>query len=404
LELIRLYTSIFFAKKQKRISVAIRAKKNQQYSITFVKLLRKFMITKTYTYVSFYFTENDFDFQKEFEGDLAYFCKSQPDVNLETYLTQLVALKHLIVQEKVDRIAVFHTLLYDHQCNTEFSPAVVALLHELKANFCISTDRVGQTSLYHTLDKMRKRPGMYLGEATITALSNFISGFYEGCNYQIPDSPSFEGFNDFVGKYYGKHTTAGWKNLILAGHYGNEAEAITQFYELLDEFRLNENRPSSRAIVFKLLQMSYVDFRAETLILNSEILNKNEISENEISELKQQLTKINRIADMLHNVPFQLTNAVQSNKLHYYDGILQDIFEQANVNKGLFELIDKNIPTANFYKYELLQNTGTNILTCQKSEHLLPEITLKAQSKLLKTFFAINNEKANEVKQTFLNK
>ncbi len=167
------------------------------------------MITKTFTYISFIFEENDFKFQRILEGELAYFCKSEQDVDLENYLTKLWSLKPKIEENKVEQIALFHTLFYDYQCNTEFSPRVIELLHQLEATFCITTQRIGETNLYQTLDKMRERPGMYLGEATLTALSHFISGFYEGCNYEAEEQPSFDGFNDFVGNYYGKYTTEG---------------------------------------------------------------------------------------------------------------------------------------------------------------------------------------------------
>jgi Asp-tRNA(Asn)/Glu-tRNA(Gln) amidotransferase C subunit len=247
---------------------------------------------------------------------------------------------------------------------------------------------------------MRSKPAMYLGENTLTALSSFISGFYEGCNYENTDNPSFDSFNDFVGEYYGKYTTAGWKNLILADHYGNEAEAIIRFYEILDEFRLEENKPSARKIVMRLLQLSYIDFRGTSQSLNTGILSKNEVSDSEAAEIKQQLTKINRISDMLHNVPFQLTNAMISNQLHHFEDILKDIFERANGNNGLFQLIQNNIPESKFYEYEIWQGSETTTLI--KSNHPEKEKALELNQKLINTFLAINDEKAKEVKDAFL--
>ena len=112
----------------------------------------------------------------------------------------------------------------------EFSPKITALLTDLKATFCVTAqNNVAQNDLYLMLDKMRERPGMYLGTTSITLMGAFIDGFRAANNYETSETPSFDNFNDFVGNFYGKHTTAGWKNLILADHFGNEIEALTRF-------------------------------------------------------------------------------------------------------------------------------------------------------------------------------
>ncbi len=339
------------------------------------------MITKTFTYVSFRFNENGFEFQKKFEGELAYFCETQMDVNFEEYLQKLIILKPIIETHKVESLAIFHTLFYDYQCNTEFSPKVMALINELNATFCITTEQVGTISLYQTLDKMRERPAMYMGEATLTALSHFISGFYEGCNFETNESPPFSGFNNFVGNYYGKYTTAGWKNLILADHFGNELEALKRFYELLDAFRLDENRPSSRAILFRLLHVALLDFRAE-------------------DEHKRQ----SQIADLLHHVSNQLHTAVYSSYIFEFDHILQDVFDRARGNVYLHEWIKGNAPKTEYYEYELWHGLDGEALvtTCLKSSHPQKTTILDKNEKLIATFFAINIEKANEAKEAFL--
>jgi hypothetical protein len=238
-------------------------------------------------------------------------------------------------------------------------------------------------NLYDSLEKMRERPGMYLGEASITRLEAFIAGFYEGSNYKIAESPSFEGFNDFVGKFYGKYTTAGWKNLILSDHYGNEHEALIRFYELLDEFRENPNKPNSRAIILRLLHVAMLDFRAE----------------DDHQRQKQ-------IADLLHHVSNQLGGAIYGGLLVWYDNILQDIFERARGNKYLHHWIKSNAPTTEFFEYDLWSGSDEKVVitTVILSNHQQKERVLDPCEQLKETFFAINNVKANEVKETFQEK
>jgi hypothetical protein len=343
------------------------------------------MITKTYTYCHFYVTESsDFEYIKTFENDLKAFTDTQEDVNLENYLEELLTQKPFLDKEVITRIAVFHTLMYDYQCNTEFSSKVMSLMKDLNATFCISADlnsgNPRKVKLYDLLESLRKRPGMYLGSASITLLKAFLDGygtFYEQIDY---GNPSFDGFNDFVGKFYGKHTTAGWKNLILADHYGNEKEALDRFFVLLDEFKENTTKPDSRAIILRLMHVAMLDFRAE----------------DDHQRQKQ-------IADLLHHVSNQLGNAIYGGIIDWYDNILQDIFERANGNEYLHNWIKSNAPSTVQFEYELWSgNDGKVVITTViPSNHQQKNIVIDSCEKLIKTFFAINHHKAKEVKEAF---
>jgi hypothetical protein len=200
------------------------------------------MITQTYTYASFYYSDENYGkIQKTYTNALHDFTETQIDVNLEVFLTNLKSHQNLIDEAKVESIAIFRTLFYKNQCNTEFSPKVIELLNSLNATFCITTQILTERyNLYDVLNKMRERPAMYLGNISITRLEAFINGFLYAQNGETQEKPSFNGFNDFVDKYYNNFDVAGWRNKILADHYGNQEEAITQFYKLLDEFRLNK--------------------------------------------------------------------------------------------------------------------------------------------------------------------
>jgi hypothetical protein len=106
------------------------------------------MITTTYTYITFWSKD---DTKKaainRLEKQLSEFTETQTDVNFEDFLTRFLEKKPLLDAIGIEKIAIFHTLLYDNQCNTEFSPKVVDLIQKIGATFCISTDRIGSDDL-----------------------------------------------------------------------------------------------------------------------------------------------------------------------------------------------------------------------------------------------------------------
>lgn len=99
--------------------------------------------------------------------------------------------------------------------------------------------------IYRMLDKLRKRPGVWLGKPDITKLNTFISGYYNAlwdldvyANKTTLFPLDFWFMHEFVKnktKSYG--SSAGWANLILEECKGNEIEAIERFFEYLYEFR-----------------------------------------------------------------------------------------------------------------------------------------------------------------------
>ena len=118
-------------------------------------------------------------------------------------------------------------------------------------------------SIYELLEMIRQKPGMYLGQRSLTALRGFISGYYFGReeNDMLVEEeiPPFRQFHDWVARYYKWYeSTAGWKNIILR-EVGDEAKACDVFFELLELFKqrfpvvkhrvfLNQNHKSTGAI------------------------------------------------------------------------------------------------------------------------------------------------------------
>jgi hypothetical protein len=331
------------------------------------------MITETITWSFFY--KGDTQLTAEDLG-----IKEDQNSDLETYLKALKKHKKRLDTEGVTRIAVYHTLMYEGQCNTEFSPKILALLQELNATFCLTAQSVSTVkNLYDVLDKIRERPSMYTGEHSLTAIYHFINGFYMACDNDTSETPSFDGFNDFVGRFYGKYTTAGWKNLILSDHYGNETEAVSRFYELLDEYRAGEIKYNSRAIVLKLLNAGLADLAT-------------------ITDHKQDLI------NLLQIISSQMNTAIYGKLIVWFDTILEDVFALARDNEFLHNWIKTHAPQTDFYEHELWSGSDgkVTVTTLIPSNHKQKDYVLDAYEVLIKRFFTMNLEKAKEVKEAFL--
>ncbi|MDZ7879656.1 MAG: hypothetical protein U5L45_18405 [Saprospiraceae bacterium] len=64
------------------------------------------------------------------------------DLPLKAYLQDLKRQKKRFTDGDVTHIAVYHTVFYEGQCNTEFDPEIISLLHNLKATFCVTCQSV----------------------------------------------------------------------------------------------------------------------------------------------------------------------------------------------------------------------------------------------------------------------
>ena len=99
---------------------------------------------------------------------------------------------------------------------------------------------------YSLIETIRKRPGMYLGSKSITALMNFIHGYqFAMCERREFDDASTDLFpldfwfmHEYTALLYGFYeSTAGWRNHILQNCGGDEEKALFRFFELFDEFK-----------------------------------------------------------------------------------------------------------------------------------------------------------------------
>lgn len=105
------------------------------------------------------------------------------------------------------------------------------------------------------LETIRKRPGLYLGECSLSALYHaiagyelalFVHGIKNDVSVRLPDD-----FNDWVAyRLHYKESTSGWKRMIL-GAGGDEVTAFTRFFELLDQHAARKSRVVAKVVGLK---------------------------------------------------------------------------------------------------------------------------------------------------------
>jgi hypothetical protein len=102
-------------------------------------------------------------------------------------------------------------------------------------------------TIYELLDIVRKKPGLFIGEPSLTALRGFIDGFRYALSsvsnpFEVEDPPFTKGFDDWIAARFGfRESTSGWKNMLLSS-LDAEAAAFERFFIELDEYRRDKGR------------------------------------------------------------------------------------------------------------------------------------------------------------------
>ena len=92
-------------------------------------------------------------------------------------------------------------------------------------------------SLLELLGSIRARPGLFLGQESITALAAFIDGFLYALERDGGESGSFlSEFQAWVSRKYRISTVHRWSE-ILRFYEVEEPKAFRRFFVLLEEFR-----------------------------------------------------------------------------------------------------------------------------------------------------------------------
>jgi hypothetical protein len=92
---------------------------------------------------------------------------------------------------------------------------------------------------FDLLQRIKQRPGMYLGKCSITRLRAFLDG-YETARAELgfPDTEQqqqLDGFQEWIQERYKITSTHGWDSIILFFSV-DEKDALDKFFKLLEEF------------------------------------------------------------------------------------------------------------------------------------------------------------------------
>lgn len=94
--------------------------------------------------------------------------------------------------------------------------------------------------LYELLDKIKKRPGMFLGTPSIIRLNMLLTGYslarLELGLEETKEEQEFSRFQEWIEEKYQSKSTEGWDTLILKNSE-NEKDAFRQFFVLYDKFK-----------------------------------------------------------------------------------------------------------------------------------------------------------------------
>jgi len=89
------------------------------------------------------------------------------------------------------------------------------------------------------LGKIRQRPGMYLGEAKISKLLNFIVGYVMGYFLAKGKNDEYFGDNGFLEWFHKKYNvkqTSYWQTPFLEEADSDEAKALVLYFKYLEEY------------------------------------------------------------------------------------------------------------------------------------------------------------------------
>lgn len=97
------------------------------------------------------------------------------------------------------------------------------------------------SGMFEILEKIRTRPGMYIGHASVSDLFMFLVGYKTakrelGIELSQEEKEFAEHFHDWVQQRFNVRTNNSWAKIILL-FTRDEKDAFECFYKLLDEFK-----------------------------------------------------------------------------------------------------------------------------------------------------------------------
>ena len=98
--------------------------------------------------------------------------------------------------------------------------------------------------LYDLLQRIKERPGMYLGKRSIIRLSMLLTGYgMARAELGLPvteQEKEFDGFQDWIQERFKIRSSHGWDSIILF-YSIDERDALDKFFDLFEKFRNGES-------------------------------------------------------------------------------------------------------------------------------------------------------------------
>lgn len=94
-------------------------------------------------------------------------------------------------------------------------------------------------SYHEFLQQIQKKPGLYIGNASISNLYMFLTGYqFARRQLNVPisaEEQEFQRFQPWLQEKFGLKTSQSWSQIILF-YSADERDAFDRFFHLLDEF------------------------------------------------------------------------------------------------------------------------------------------------------------------------
>ena len=111
------------------------------------------------------------------------------------------------------------------------------------------------TDFYQLLQKIEKRPSLYIGKNSIFNLHAFLDGYYfarRELNIPLTEQEEeFQHFLTWIREKFNIETGQLWSSIILF-HSSDESNAIKRFFSLFDEFILiHQNQILTQKTIYR---------------------------------------------------------------------------------------------------------------------------------------------------------
>jgi hypothetical protein len=104
--------------------------------------------------------------------------------------------------------------------------------------------------IYEIIEKIRVRPGMYIGRSSVSVLFDFLVGYKTarrelGIKLTEEEADFCEHFHEFVEQRYNLHTSNSWAKIIML-YCHDEKVGLENFFKLFDEFKNRDKNLDSQ--------------------------------------------------------------------------------------------------------------------------------------------------------------